>query len=145
MVTLVAVNLVSLFVFGTQTITYTFPYFEVFRYISVGQFIERIDSFMLAIWVILIFVKVSLFHYVIVLSSAQWLGLSDYRFLSLPWAVILVAFGVWTAPSFPYFIHFFSTKVLFYSHLIQIVIPSFLLAVAWIRNRRRSEIGRKSR
>jgi spore germination protein KB len=145
MVTLVLINLVSLFVFGTQTITYTFPYFEVFRYISLGQFVERIDSFLLAIWVVLIFVKVSCFHYKIVLSVAQWLGLSDYRFLSLPWAVILVVFGIWTAPSFPYYIYFFSTKVFIYSHLIHIVIPSILLVIAWIRNRNRSENGRKSR
>ncbi|WP_124727489.1 GerAB/ArcD/ProY family transporter [Staphylospora marina] len=138
MITLSLINLVTLLVFGEQSINYTFPYFEVFRYIHLGQFMERIDSFILAIWVIVIFIKLALYHYAIILSVAEWLKLSEYNHLSLPWAIILIAFGFWTTTDFPYLIQFFSTKVVFYSHLMQIVIPFILLLIAWIRRRRKS-------
>ena len=58
-------------------------------------------------WLSIIFIKMCLFHYVAVLGTAQWLGLSDYKPLSLPIALILVAVGVWTAPNLTYLNNFF--------------------------------------
>jgi spore germination protein KB len=136
--TMVIFKMVPLFVFGPETFSYKFPYYEVFRYISLAEFLEHIDSFLLAVWVVLVFVKLSLYHYIIVLGAAEWFNLSNYSFLSLPVALIVIAFGIWTAPNSSYLAYVLSTKLFFYSQLVQVIIPASLLVIAWIRRKIRS-------
>lgn len=130
---LVVLHLIIVFVLGNQAGTYIYPLFEAFRLISLAGFIEHVDAFLLATWMSIIFIKISLFHYVITLASAQWLGLADYKPLSLPIAFILVAVGIWTAPNLNFLNAFFDGEALVYSSLVQIVIPLVLLALAGIR------------
>jgi spore germination protein KB len=110
----------------------------VFRYISLAEFIEHIDSLLLAVWVVLVFVKLCLYHYIIVLGAAEWFNLSNYSFLSLPVALIVISLGIWTVPNSSYLAYVLSTRVFFYSQLVQIVIPASLLVIAWIRRKIRS-------
>ncbi|MFC7441082.1 GerAB/ArcD/ProY family transporter [Laceyella putida] len=133
MLTLTVFDLIAVFVLGNQSATFLYPLFETFRLISLAGFFEHIDAFLLAMWLTIIFAKICLFQYVAVLGSAQWLGLSDYKPLSLPIAFILVAVSIWTAPNLSFLNRFLDGEGVFYSHLIQVVIPLGLLAVAGIR------------
>jgi spore germination protein KB len=138
MLSMIIFKMVPLFVFGPETFSYKFPYYEVFRYISLAEFIEHIDSLLLAVWVVLVFVKLCLYHYIIVLGAAEWFNLSNYSFLSLPVALIVISLGIWTVPNSSYLAYVLSTRVFFYSQLVQIVIPASLLVIAWIRRKIRS-------
>ncbi|GGE15301.1 hypothetical protein GCM10011571_16100 [Marinithermofilum abyssi] len=131
--TLTVFDLISVFVLGNQSATFLYPLFETVRLISLAGFFEHIDAFILAMWLTIIFAKICLFQYVAVLGSAQWLGLSDYKPLSLPIAFILVAVSIWTAPNLSFLNRFLDGEGVFYSHLVQVVIPLGLLAVAGIR------------
>jgi len=131
--TLLVFDLIAVFVLGNQSATFLYPLFETFRLISLAGFFEHIDAFLLAMWLTIIFAKICLFQYVAVLGSAQWLGLSDYKPLSLPIAFILVTFSIWTAPNLSFLNRFLDGEGVFYSHLVQVVIPLGLLAVAGIR------------
>jgi len=133
MLTLTLFDLIVVFVLGNQTATFLYPLFETFRLISLAGFFEHIDAFLLAMWLTIIFAKICLFQYVAVLGTAQWLGLSDYKPLSLPIAFILVAFSIWTAPNLSFLNRFLDGEGVFYNHLVQVVIPLGLLAVAGIR------------
>ncbi len=88
-------------------------------------------------WMSIVFIKMCLFHYVTVLGSAHWLGLSDYKPLSLPIALLLVAVGGWTVPTLTDLNQFFDGESFVYSSLVQIAIPLSLLAVAVIRRVKR--------
>jgi spore germination protein KB len=133
MLTLTVFDLVAVFVLGNQSATFLYPLFESIRLISLAGFFEHIDAFLLAMWLTIIFAKICLFQYVAVLGSAQWLGLSEYKPLSLPIAFILVAVSIWSAPSLTFLNRFLDREGFFYSHLVHVVIPLALLAVAGIR------------
>jgi len=85
----------ALFIFGPNLAgRYIFPVYNAVRVVSLANFLERLESVIVAAWVLGGFVKVGVFYYAAVLGSAQCLGLKDYRPLVLPVGVILVALAV---------------------------------------------------
>jgi spore germination protein KB len=132
---LVIVNFASLFVFGTITETLTYPVMSAARYISIADFFEHLESIIMAIWVLGIFIKVSVFYYVLVLAAAQWLNLSDYRPLVLPFGLLLVTFAFWSASNLQELARHLSTTSPFYLLTFFIMIPVILLMIAFIRRK----------
>ncbi|MGB0090560.1 MAG: endospore germination permease [Planifilum fulgidum] len=137
MLMLMLFHLIILFILGNQADRFLFPLFEAFRLINLAGFLEHVDAFLLAIWLFIIFIKITLMHYAVVLGTAQWLGLADYKPLSLPIALLLVAVGGWTVPTLTDLNQFFDGESFVYSSLVQIAIPLSLLAVAVIRRVKR--------
>jgi len=86
-------------VLGTAVAHLTFPTFSLVRDVSVGDFLERIESVLVAVWVIGMFGKITLFYYVAVLGSAQLFNLSDYRPVVLPIGIILAALSIYAVSS----------------------------------------------
>lgn len=92
---LTASILEALLIFGPNvTGHWIFPTFNAVRVVSIANFLERLESVIMAGWVLGGFVKVGVFYYAAVLGSAQWLGLRDYRPLVAPVGVILVALSI---------------------------------------------------
>ncbi|MDQ7861045.1 GerAB/ArcD/ProY family transporter [Peribacillus frigoritolerans] len=84
MLTMVVTNLFSLFLFGDITATFTYPVMSAARYINLADFLQHLDSIVMAIWVSGTFIKISVFYYAIVIGTAQWLNLSDHRPIVFP-------------------------------------------------------------
>lgn len=76
--------------FGLEVARIKFPFLAMTRYISVFDIIERLEPTTMLVWVMGGFIKISVFFYCAVLSSAQLLNLKDYRPLVLPLAALLV-------------------------------------------------------
>ncbi|MDU0202983.1 GerAB/ArcD/ProY family transporter [Paenibacillus sp. MAH-36] len=57
----------------------TYPYFNLIRYISYFDFFQNLDSFVIAIWIISVFTKVSLYFFVCTYGTAQSFGLKKWR------------------------------------------------------------------
>ncbi|HLR61368.1 MAG TPA: endospore germination permease [Lentibacillus sp.] len=136
LITMVITNMVTLFVFGSLTPKFTYPVMEAARYISIAEFIQHMESVVMAIWVGGIFVKISVFFYAAVLSTAQWLNLSDYRPLVFPIALIVTVLGHWSASNLQELEIFLSETFPFYSFIFLAVIPVILLLAAAIRGKR---------
>jgi spore germination protein KB len=67
-------------VFGHLTASgQTYPYFNLIRYISYYDFFQNLDSFVIAIWIISVFTKVSLYFFVCTYGTAQSFGLKKWR------------------------------------------------------------------
>lgn len=132
MLTLSVVNFISLSLFGNLTATFTYPFMNAVRYISIAEFLQHLESIVMAIWVAGTFVKISVFYYAIVLGTAQWLKLSDYRPIVFPIGFLLVIMNIWSAESLQELSHFISTSWTIYSFFIQLLIPILLLFVAAI-------------
>jgi spore germination protein KB len=133
--TMVVTNMAALFLFGDITAGFVYPFMSAARYISIADFLEHLESMVMAIWVGGTFVKVSVFYYVLALGTAQWLELRDYRPLVLPFGFLLILFGMWSAPNLQELSHFLGTSAPFYLVSVQIVIPGLLLLISTIRNR----------
>ncbi|WP_314003274.1 endospore germination permease [uncultured Paenibacillus sp.] len=133
MLTLVMTNIQTLFLFGEITASLTYPVMVASRYISLADFLEHLESIVMAIWVAGTFIKISVFYYAIVLGTSQWLKLSDYRPLVFPVGFLLVVMSFWVAPNLQDLTHFLGTSGAFYLLSVQTGIPILLLVIAGIR------------
>jgi len=138
---MVLTNIASLMLFGNLTSKLTYPVMVATQYISIAQFLEHLESIVMAIWVAGTFIKITVFYYVIVLGTAQWLKLSDFRPLVFPIGFLLMSFGAWSAPSLPELSHFLGTSAALYFLSVQIIVPIFLLLIAFIRNKFQQSIA----
>ncbi|MFC4770291.1 GerAB/ArcD/ProY family transporter [Effusibacillus consociatus] len=134
MLTMLVTNMATLFVFGGITATLTYPVMEVAGYISIAAFLEHLDSIVMAIWIAGTFVKISVFYYALVLGTAQWLNLSDYRPIVLPIGFLLAVFSIWSGPNLQELAHFLATSSSFYLTSVQTGIPLLLVLIALIRD-----------
>jgi spore germination protein KB len=133
MLFMVVSNLSTFFVFGELTSSFVYPVMVVFKFISIADFFEHLESLAMMIWVGGTFVKISIFYYVIVTGTAQWLKLSDYRPLTLPIGLLLVLMGLWIAPNLQQIIHFITTISPFYFVSVETMLPMLLLLTAWVQ------------
>ncbi|MEH7335774.1 endospore germination permease [Neobacillus drentensis] len=142
--TMVITNLTTIFVFGGSTTELLYPVMNVFRYISLADFFEHVESIVIAVWITGMFVKFSLIYYALVLGVAQWLDVSDYKSFVLPIGFLQVIFSIWVAPNFQQMGQFFTTAGSFYFPFIQIILPLFLLLVALIKKKYKDKSPKSS-
>lgn len=135
MITLVVVNLTVLFVLGITTSSKVFPLMNAARYVSLGEFLENVESIAMAVWIVGAFVKISLFYYAAVLGTAQWLKLSSYRIIIWPFAIIIVELAYWSIPNSAEYTSYLMKVLPFYGPFAQVILPLFLLLLAVFRKK----------
>lgn len=87
---LTTVVIVTVSIFGpVMTPLLIFPTLQAVRLINVAEFFQRIESILLLAWLLVNFVKISIFYYITALITAQWFKLSDYKPIVLPIGIIL--------------------------------------------------------
>lgn len=136
MITLVIVNFTVLFVLGLTTTTKMYPLMNLSRYISYADFFENLDSIVMAIWILGAFVKISVFYFAIVLGTAQWMNVTDYRPLIWPIGILMIEFSYWSLPNMMSFTYHGTIYFPFYAAPIQTFIPILLLVIAIIKNKK---------
>jgi len=131
--TLVITNLTVLFLFGGITGNFVYPFMSAARYISYADFFENLEALVMAIWIGAMFIKIGLFHYVLTLSTAQWLNLSNYKPLAIPFGLLLTLYGNWSNPNLQEQAHHVATTIPFLHIIFFILIPVSLLFLASFR------------
>lgn len=144
MVSLVMTNLTTILLFGRITGSFTYPVMSASRYISYADFFENLDAVVMAIWIGGTFIKLGLYNYALVLGSAQWLNLSDYKPLTLPFGLLITIFGIWIAPNLTEVSHQILVVNPFGLVILYILIPGSLLLIALLQNRNRQRVGGNS-
>ncbi|WP_052500276.1 GerAB/ArcD/ProY family transporter [Priestia megaterium] len=139
MIAMIYINIVSLLLFGESVTTYAYPVFTAFRYISIATFFEHLEVFVIIIWVLGVFIKLSIFYYVLCLGTAQWLRLSDYRPLVFPLGFMIILFGIWVSPSMQEISKFIETIIPFVESSLFTFIPIILLFIAIVQKKRKSK------
>lgn len=113
-----------------------FPFFNATRIINIGDFIERVEMFHVAIWIIGVFIKVCFFYYLAVLGVSQVFKLADHKPLVLPIGTIIISFTFMLETNILELVEFSSYKVFtWYALLFILIIPSILLLISWIRKK----------
>lgn len=114
----------------------SFPFYSMVSLIDIGNFWENIQAVHMAVWVLGVFIKISLDYYLAALAIGQLFNLQDYRPVVLPVGAIIVAIGTIIAPSLSQLQEFLSYKIFtWYSLLFITLIPCFLLLIAIIRKK----------
>jgi spore germination protein KB len=137
-ITMVAVNISCLLLFGDVTDRFVFPFMIATRYISYADFLQHIEALIIAIWITGIFMKISVLHYIHALTVAQWLNLKDYRPLVFPLAFLTVAYSFWVISSQSEIGSLLGSIGNLYTLFSLVFLPGMLLLVASIRNSRAS-------
>ncbi|MBA2940608.1 endospore germination permease [Paenibacillus sp. CGMCC 1.16610] len=133
MITLLTINLTILLMFGSLTVQFNYAFLIAVRYISISDFLEHIEALVMTIWIIGMFIKVSLIYYATVLGTAQCLGLSDYRPLIVPVGFLILLLSFWVSPNFQELMHAIGTNIPFLALITQLGVPSMLLLAASFR------------
>lgn len=74
----------------------TYPYFNLVRNTSYFDFIQNLDSLVIAIWIVSVFVKVSLYFFVCTYGTAQWFKVRRWR--RMAWIVAPLVFAIALIP-----------------------------------------------
>lgn len=93
--TMVASNMMALFVLGPIIGAYNFPFMIVGRYIALGEFFEHLESIIMVMWVVTLYLRICFTYYILALGTAQWCGLTVYRPLVYPLGILIVLFALW--------------------------------------------------
>lgn len=140
MLMLLYVNFFVLTLLGVSATNQFYPVYSIVRSITVLGFFENFEVIIMASWILGSFVKISIFLYVSSLGLAQLFRLSDYRLIVFPLSVFLIFFSYWGIPNLVVLVDYMSSIMPFYFVLVQTILPSTLLLIAYAR-RKRSESG----
>ncbi|WP_435164932.1 GerAB/ArcD/ProY family transporter [Paenibacillus glycanilyticus] len=91
--TTVTVALATIFIimlFGPNyPANFLYPYFFAVRFISLLEFIENMDIWLMLVWLFAVFLKLSLYMFICSYGTAQWLGIKNWKNIIWWFAVIM--------------------------------------------------------
>ncbi|MDF2962722.1 MAG: spore germination protein [Paenibacillus sp.] len=58
---------------------FLYPYFFAVRFISLLEFIENMDIWVILVWLFAVFLKLSLYMFICSYGTAQWLGIGNWK------------------------------------------------------------------
>ncbi|WP_088224688.1 endospore germination permease [Desulfosporosinus sp. FKB] len=111
-----------------------FPYFSAVRLVNIGDFIERIESIHLSIWILSGYLKTILYFYIILIGLSHLVGIKDYRPLVISTLTVLLPVSLSVQSNISDLNDFLSYPISIWINIIFIiVIPYLLLAIAFFR------------
>ncbi|MBP3965803.1 GerAB/ArcD/ProY family transporter [Paenibacillus lignilyticus] len=122
----------------------TYPFFNLIRYMTYFDFLQNLDSLVVAIWIISVFLKVSLYFFVSTYGTAQWLGVKKWKRLMwgvAPFVLLLAFIPRDFIESSVYFPQKIAIPYLLPVHCVGV--PLLLWGIAKLRLRGGSAEGRK--
>lgn len=133
---LIVVILFSTLILGpyvTEIVEY--PFFVLAQKVNIGNFVQRIESMVIMIWIISLFFKITICYYALLLLSGQIFQLRSFKSLALPMGFIVLVLSVTLFPTSVSFWEFIAEQwtpsVLPYG----LFIPGILLLIAWMKRR----------
>lgn len=120
-------------VFGCFSGSMEFPTLQLVRYIRVADLLDRIEPFIVLIWVAGAIVKVGVLHYCAVLGIAQWLNLKEYHALILPVGALLITLSTILWENVIQLSHIIVSVLPPYGLALEVGLPFVLLVVARLR------------
>lgn len=130
----VAINIAVLSVPLLQNIQ--FPLLATIQYISIGNFIERLDIFFIFAAFIGAFFKIVIYFYVSIIATTDFFHLSNHRKIVYPFGLIVLFLSLTIATNYQEHINEGLKFVPIFFHFpLQIIVPFLLLCIAFIQNR----------
>lgn len=136
-----ATMLVTVGVFGSLVTAHlTFPYDVLARYISVGNFVERLEILVTFIWLMGVVAKLALLYHTAGIATASTLRLKNYRVTLIPIAIATVILSKLFLGTYSKLIDFLFRIWPIYAAVAGLAIPALILLVAVIRKKRADPI-----
>ncbi|WP_029421478.1 GerAB/ArcD/ProY family transporter [Alicyclobacillus macrosporangiidus] len=134
--TMVLICLDTFLVLGPLTGKMSYAFYTAVRQVSIADFIERIDPVVVSVWLYGVFIKVSIFLWLLCTTFAGLFRMRHYRPMVLPMTLLCMVGALWTFPDAAsmqtYLTYTFPPNAM----LFQVAVPTLLYAVDWIRGKR---------
>ncbi|MHA6483384.1 GerAB/ArcD/ProY family transporter [Paenibacillus sp. strain BS8-2] len=140
---LTAAVLIAIGVFSSPEVArMQYPMFELARFIQIDDFLERVGWLISSLWILGVFLKVTIFYYAAVLVAARLFRLNAYKPLVFPCGLLIMLLSIWLYGNIIELVDFLSVTWPSYSLILfEAGIPLGLLLTALIRRRGRSKSG----
>lgn len=126
-------------VLGPTTDAHSFPGFSVSKMIDIAGVFTRMEMITGFNFVVTSFLKITALLYGTSLGSAQLLRLRDYRFLVMPWGVLMLLFGLYNFSNIMENIEYAKYSYPIFALIIQLVFPVTIWLTAWMRGLPKAE------
>ncbi len=131
--TMVISNMFCLMLIGDLTDSFAFPVMIAARYITIADFLQHIEAVIIAVWILGIFVKISVFLYILVVSASEVFGLQSYRPLVAPIAFLCLVYSYWVVSGQPDVSKALGASGNVYTMMFLLVLPAVIYLVALIK------------
>jgi spore germination protein KB len=139
-IVLISITLLTVLVLGPGlTARNLYPSFALAKKVGIKGVLERIEVIMAILWFITIYFKTSIYCYASIKGLAQLLSLKDYRLLTLPFGMILLAVSLIVYPDVIYESEWDVKTWIPFVATYGLVLPAFLYLVAVIKKRKESK------
>ncbi|MFJ8511746.1 GerAB/ArcD/ProY family transporter, partial [Lysinibacillus xylanilyticus] len=133
-IVLIAIITLAILVLGpANTASRTFPSYSLAQRISIGNFLQRIEVIMAAMWIISIYIKTFMFFYAGVIGISQICKIKNHRPLILPFGMIILGLSQIVHPNIIHSDIYNRETWPIFSFFFAILLPLVLLLVAKIR------------
>lgn len=112
----------------------TYSYYITARYISLGDFFERIDPLIVSIWMYGMVIKEAICLFALALSVVHLFNLSDHRLVTVPLALLTLLGCLWFFPNIAELRAWLTYSFPIEGFLVQNLLPTFLLLIDFARN-----------
>lgn len=109
---------------------------EIARFVSIAEFLERVEALTVSFWVLANFAKVSIWYYAACTAGAEVMGLGDYRPLTWPVGLLIGELSLIFFRSQTEFYDFIRYSATPYMALFEVAIPLSLWGLAAVRRLR---------
>jgi spore germination protein KB len=109
--------------------------YDLGKQIEIGNFLERVELIVAIIWLITIFIKITISFYISCLSLAQIFKLKDYRSLTLPLGMVVIPLAIILVDDLIAFNEFVTTVFTPYVITLGLILPIFLYLIGKIKKK----------
>lgn len=121
-------------IFGAKTISnFQFTALEMVRSIKISDYLQRFDSLVMAFWIMGIYLKITLFMYLLSKGFAVMIKSDDYRFIILPLSAMLIPLSKNVSESLDGLYTFIQRYFGFETFWFEVFFPIMLYIIAKIR------------
>ncbi|MFJ7826471.1 endospore germination permease [Psychrobacillus sp. NPDC096623] len=133
---IIIITFLCIFVLGADLITrQEYPTYSLAKMINIGNFVNRVEALMAALWIICLYYKMVLYFYASVLGLAQILNLKDYRPLTYPLGMIVIVLSLVVFPNVIEQHIFDDTISKYFSLMIGLLLPLLMVIVYTLRKK----------
>ena len=125
----------------TRASHFIYLLFIIVQEMRIAEFIERVETTIVIIWLVWIFIKLCISYYCAVAGICQLFRLKDRTWVAIPLILLISGFAITFSDNIVQTFTWGKKYNFPYNSLFGILLPLLLLFLTWIQKRRKREEG----
>lgn len=139
-IVLISITILTVLVLGPGlTARNLYPSFALAKKVGIKGVLERIEVIMAILWFLTIYFKTTIYCYASIKGLAQLLSMKDYRILTLPFGMMILAFSLIVYPDVIYEAEWDVKTWIPFAATYGLILPGFLFIIALIKKKKKAK------